>query len=464
MTAKPPAEASAHGADAQMRKPQPPSARLLWLVMAAVAVVLAIGAFGHWRTDAAAERTQQEINNDIPTVRTVAVKVLSDPIRITLPGQTEGFDHANIFARATGYVAERKVDIGSHVKQGDLLAKIASPDLDRQLDQAEAQLLQNIAAVAQAKAQVSLAEANLKLGQVTFGRINSLAQKGYETIQNRDNQQANMSSQQANVEAANAGVKVAEANVQAQQATVNRLKTLAGFEEVRAPFDGVISARNIDIGDLVNADNGTGTPMFGIVQDDVLRVAVNVPQTQAVGVRDGLTAKVTVFELPGRTFSGTVARNAGALQFASRTLPVQVDVKNPDHTLKAGIFVNVEIDIPRPHPNIEIPAEALIFNQRGLCVAVVKNNEIHFKDVKVYRDLGDVVELDSGLEAGDQVVLNPPNTAHEGQKIRISPPQQGDGQQVASAGAGQSQPGQSQPRQPHPDQPQQDDGKAQHKQ
>jgi HlyD family secretion protein len=457
MTAEPRTEAPAQNAHAEARKPQPPRLRLLWLAVAAVAVMLAIGAFGHWRTNAAAEQTQQEINSDMPTVRTAAVKVLSDPIKITLPGQTEGFDHANIFARATGYIAERKVDIGSHVKQGDLLVRIASPDLDRQLDQAEAQLQQNVAVVVQAKAQVSLAEANLALGKVTFSRIDSLAQKGWETTQNRDNQQANMSSQQANVEAANAGVKVAEANVEAQQATVNRLKTLAGFEEVSAPFDGVISARNVDIGDLVNADNGTGTPMFGIVQDNVLRVSVNIPQTQAVGVRDGLTAKVTVFEMPNRAFPGTVARNAGALQSASRTLPVQVDVQNPDHALKAGIFVNVEIDIPREHPNIQVPAEALIFNQQGLRVAIAKDDEIHFKDVKVYRDLGDAVELDSGLSPDDQVVLNPPTTIHEGQKIKVAPPQQGDGQKVASAAPGQPQPGQ-------PQQGQSGDGKTRDKQ
>ena len=186
----------------------------------------------------------------------------------------------------------------------------------------------------------------------------------------------NVSSQQANVEAASAGVKVAEANVTAQQATVNRLKTLAAFEEVRAPFDGVISVRNVGVGDLVNADSGTGTSMFGIVKDDVLRVDVNVPQTLAVGIRDGLQAKVHVFELPDRMFSGIVARNAGALQSISRALPVQVDVENENHALKAGIFVNVEIDVPREHPNIQIPAEALIFNQDGLRAASVSGNRI----------------------------------------------------------------------------------------
>jgi HlyD family secretion protein len=161
-----------------------------------------------------------------------------------------------------------------------------------------------------------------------------------------------------------------------------------------------------------------------------------------------------------------VARNAGALQFSSRTLPVQVDVKNPDHTLKAGIFVNVELDIPRQHPNVQIPAEALIFNQQGLRVAVAKGDEIQFKQVRVYRDLGDVVELDSGLDAGDQVVLTPPTTIHEGQKITIAPSQQGDGQKVASAEAGQSQPEQPQQEQSQSGQPEQGqngDGKAQDK-
>ncbi len=403
------------------RRPNPPSARWSWLVAAAIVAVLAIGVLGHWRTSTAAKQTQEETNSDEPQVRTAAAKQLSDPIKTTLPGQTLAFDQANIYARATGYVAERKVDIGSRVKQGELLAKIASPDLDRQLDQAEAQLAQLKAAVAQATAQVSVAEANLKLGNVTYARIGSLAAKGYETMQNRDNQQANVSSQQANVDAANAGVKVAEANVEAQQATVNRLRTLTSFEEVRAPFDGVVSFRNVDVGDLVNADTGTGTSMFGVVKDDVLRVAVNVPQTLAVGIRDGLPAKVHVFELPDRTFAGTVARNAGALQSVSRTLPVQVDVKNPDHALKAGIYVNVEIDVPRERPNVLVPAEALIFDAQGLRAATVKDNEIHLQPVEIYRDLGQTLELTNGLNGGQQVVLNPPTTIHEGQKVRTAP-------------------------------------------
>jgi HlyD family secretion protein len=438
MTAEPHQKSPVEGKQAGKRAPKRPFPRkLFWLAGLAVVVVIAVGAYGHWRTNSAAKQTQNDINDEIPTVRTASAKELSDPIKITLPGQTQGFDYASIFARATGYIAERKVDIGSPVKKGDLLARIASPDLDRQLDQAEAQLLQMNAALAQAKAQVNLAEANLKLGNVTYSRIGSLAEKGWATLQNRDNQAANVSSQQANVDAADAGVKVAEANVRAQEASLNRLKTLTAFEEVTAPFDGTVSSRNIDVGDLVNADTGGGTPMFGVVKDDILRVDVNVPQTQAIGIRDGLQAKIHVFELPSHAFSGKVTRNAGALQSASRTLLIQVDVKNEDHALRAGAFVNVELDVPRPHPNTQVPAEALIFNRDGLHVATEADGSIALKPVNVYRDLGETVELDSGLKGGDQVVLNPPTNIHDGQRVKVARPPNGQGnKQVAEDESG----------------------------
>jgi multidrug efflux pump subunit AcrA (membrane-fusion protein) len=210
--------------------PTPPSKSLFAIVLVLVGAVLAYGAYGHWQTNAAAEATQREAIDFVPTVRTTSTKLLADPIETTLPGETEAFDRANIFARATGYIAERMVDIGSIVKEGDILVRIASPDLDRQLDQAVAQLGQVEAALGQAKAQVSLAEANLKLGNLNYARSDDLVKKGFDTDQNHDSQQANVSTQQANLESANAGVKVAQANIEAQQATVNRLRTLAEFE------------------------------------------------------------------------------------------------------------------------------------------------------------------------------------------------------------------------------------------
>jgi HlyD family secretion protein len=402
--------------------PPPPSKWVVVIVLLVTGGVLALGAYGHWQTNAVAEQTQRDAIDFVPAVRTATTKLLSSPIETTLPGQTDAFDRANIFARATGYVAERMVDIGSTVKKGDVLVRIAAPDLDRQLDQAVAQLGQVQAALAQAQAQVSLSEANLKLGHLNYDRSDDLVKKGFDTYQNHDTQQANVSTQQANVETAKAGVKVAEANIEAQQATVNRLHTLAEFERVQAPFDGVVTVRNVDIGDLVNADTGGGTPMFTMVRDDILRVTVNVPQSLAIAIRDGLDAKILVFELPGRIFAGKVARNSGALLSSSRTLAVEVDVDNSARMLRAGLFVNVSFAVPRQHPNVVVPAEALIFNQQGLRVAIINEDKtIHLQPVTVYRDFGATIELSDGLRDGETIVLNPPTSLQEGGKVKITP-------------------------------------------
>ena len=409
----------AHRGEKPALPPAPPSKNVFIIVLLIVAAVLTYGAYGHWQTNSAAAATQREAVDFVPAVRTTKAKVLNDPIETTLPGQTDAFDRANIFARATGYVAARMVDIGSPVKKGATLARIAAPDLDRQLDQAVAQLGQVQAALAQAQAQVALSEANLKLGNLNFERSDNLVKKGFDTYQNHDNQQANVSTQQANLEAAKAGVKVAQANIEAQQATVNRLRELAGFENVQAPFDGVVSVRNVDVGDLVNADTGGGTPMFTVVRDDVLRVSVNVPQSLAISMRDGLDAKILVFELPGQTFAGKVARNSGALLSQSRTLAVEVDVNNASHVLRSGLFVNVSFAVPRDHPNVSVPAEALIFNQQGLRVAIVNSdNSIRMQAVNVYRDHGGTVELSDGLQGDENVVLNPPSSLQDGGKVK----------------------------------------------
>jgi RND family efflux transporter MFP subunit len=408
-------------AEASPVRPSPPSWWLLLTVMLVAGAVLAYGAYGHWQTNASAEATQREAIDFVPAVRTAATKLLADPIETTLPGETEAFDRANMFARATGYIAARMVDIGSVVKQGDVLVRIASPDLDRQLDQALAQLGQVQAALAQANAQVSLAEANLKLGNLNYARSDDLVKKGFDTYQNHDSQQANVSTQQANLENAKAGVKVAQANIEAQQATVNRLRTLAEFETVRAPFDGVVTVRNVDVGDLVNADTGGGTPMFTVIRDDILRVSVHVPQSLAMAVRDGLDAKIEVFELPGQIFAGKVARSSGALLSSSRTLAVEVDVNNAGHVLRSGLFVNVSFAVPREHPNVVVPAESLIFNGQGLRVAVVNaDKSIHLQPVTVYRDTGSTVELSAGLNGGENIVLNPPTSLQEGGMVRVT--------------------------------------------
>jgi RND family efflux transporter MFP subunit len=272
----------------------------------------------------------------------------------------------------------------------------------------------------QAQAQVQSAVANTHLADVTKFRETTLANQGWETKQNADNATANFSVQTAGIANAQAGVAVAVANLKAQQATVDRLQALTAFEQVKAPFDGVITARNVDKGDLLTQDSSSGTPMFSIVRDDVLRIAVFVPQSSAIGIRDGVEAQLAVPELPGRIFHGRVARSAVALQASSRTMLTEVDVANPDGELRAGMFVNVTFSIPRQTPAVVVPDAALVFNAGGLQVATVDPEGIvHLQKVTIYRDFGTSAELRDGLAGGESLVLSPPAELADGSKVRV---------------------------------------------
>jgi HlyD family secretion protein len=429
-TGKAPAPAArrGHGEAAQTEsepaKEDAPGVPRTAIIVALVVIValLGWGAFEHWRQNSQAAQTQNRTTQFIPTVRTVIAKREDQPIETLLPGQTEAFQIANIYARATGYISERSVDIGSRVKKGDLLVHIAAPDLDQQLAQAVAQLGQVEAALNQAQAQVTQATANLSLQTTNLKRANDLTQRGFETVQNQQTQQTTVQSNQSALETATAGVKVAEANVRAQRASVDRLRALAAFEDVVAPFDGVVTARNVEVGDLVNADAGSGAPMFTVEEDDVLRVSVHVPQYSSAGIRDGLEAKVTAPEIPGRTFSGKVARSSVALLYSTRTLTTQVDVPNPDGALRPGLFVNVAFYVPRTQPNVSIPSDALIFDQHGAQVAVVgEGDQIKKRKIDIYRDLGTSLELKNGLNGGEKVVIDPPADLQEGSKVKLAP-------------------------------------------
>ena len=244
-----------------------------------------------------------------------------------------------------------------------------------------------------------------------------------------------MESQQAALTTAKAGVKVSEANLKAQQATVDRLKALTAFEDIRAPFDGVVTARNIEVGDLVTENQGSGTPMFRIDEEDTLRVAINVPQYASDGVRDGLDAKVTAPQLPGQTFSGKVSRTSVALMYSSRTLTTQVDVPNPDGVLSPGQFVNVEIDIPRTTPSVIVPSDALVFDQRGTMVATVEDDKAKFHKVEIARDMGTSLDLKSGLDGGEKVILGAPIDLTDGAKVTIAPPPKTDPKDNQAASA-----------------------------
>ena len=411
------------GEDDDDSPPPPPRGRVAVFVAIPIALLLGFGAFTHWRTRQAAVAAQQQQRDFVPEVRTAKASRLADPVELVQPGQTVAFEAANLYARSTGYVAERLVDIGSRVHKGDLLIRIAAPDLDQQLVQAQAQVGQNEAAVLQAQANLQQAQATVKLADVTKSRTTTLANQGWETKQNADNSTASAATGAAGVSSAQAGIAVALANLRAQQATVQRLQELTGFERVTAPFDGVITARNVDVGNLLTADNGNGTPMLSIARDDVLRVAVYVPQSGAVGVHAGLPAKVTIPELPGRTFDAHVSRTAQALDATSRSMLTEVDIDNKDGALRAGLYANVAISIPRDKPGVIVPDEALVFNADGMqAVSLDGEDHAHYHKISIYRDFGTKAELREGLQGDETLVLSPPPNLAEGDKVRVAPP------------------------------------------
>ncbi|KQQ41079.1 RND transporter MFP subunit [Methylobacterium sp. Leaf125] len=401
----------------------PPPGKAPFLIAAVAAIcLLAWGGYGQMQRRAAASETQRKINSFVPAVRTATAERADKPIDITLPGQTDAFAKAALYARATGYIAERRVDIGSRVRRGDILMRIAAPDLDQQLAQAEAQTGQLEAALLQAKSMVDQAKANVNLANVTNTRTTTLAGQGWASKQNADNSQASVLSQAATLASAEAGVKVAQANIKAQAATVERLRALTGFKDIIAPFDGVITQRGVDVGDLVHAD-GSGTALLSMDRDDILRVSVNVPQNVAVGVKPGVDASIKVPQIADRTFSGKVERSSVALLTSSRTLTAQVDVPNGDGALRAGLYVYVTLKVPRTEPNVRVPAESLVFNQRGTQVAVARDDgTAQWRTVTIRRDLGTTVELGQGLDGGEEIVLSPPADLRDGQKIERKPP------------------------------------------
>ena len=351
-------------------------------------------------------------------VRTEVVKLLGTPPRIELTGSTQAFDAATLFARATGYIGKRNVDIGSRVHAGDVLAVIAAPDLDQQYAQARAQLTQMQAALAQS-------QVNMELAEVTNGRQSQLTKDGWTSQQGGD--QARLS-----YAASVAAVGVARANLQAQQAQVDQLEQLTGFERVVAPFDGVITTRQIDVGSLVTANANSGTPLFSIAHTDVLRVQIYVPQKDYFGLKDGQQAEVTVPELSGRVFHGRLARNASALQDATRTVLAEVDVDNQDGALAPGMYTVVRLDEPKSEPVISVPSPAVIFDKDGLQAAVEENGVARIRHLDVAADNGATVDVRSGLKAGDRLILNPPIGVIDGMHVRTPSPLQ----QTASAHQG----------------------------
>ena len=380
------------------------------LAVSAILILAAAVALGSWRSYALyreALSTAQQRRDFVPSLRAASIQSSDDVVLVTLPATTSAFESANIFARASGYIDKRNVDIGDHVKQGQLLAEIAAPELDHQIAQAEGTLVQLQAALQQARA-------NAELAQVTWNRDRPLVEQGWAT-----KQQGTVDVQ--TLRAQEAAVGVAQGNVSAQQAQLLVLKQQKAYQQVIAPFDGVITQRNIDVGSLVQADAVSSTFMFTIQQSNVIRAQVYVPQDEAFGLAPGVEAVIRVPEIPDRAFRGKVTRIADALQPGTRTLLTEVDIPNPDGLLTSGIYCTVELHVPRKVPSLLVPANAIIFNSDGMQVAVVKDGVVHIRKISVGRDLGTTVEASAGVAPGDQVILNPPVDLTEGSKVTIRP-------------------------------------------
>jgi RND family efflux transporter MFP subunit len=356
--------------------------------------------------------TQKEA---LPEVSFVPVTRAAVTGNLILPASIQAVTEAPVLARAEGFVNKRYVDIGDRVAAGQLLAEIEAPDLDQQVRQAQASLQQSRADLERATAALEQAKVNESVAKITAGRWSNLVREGIASKQENDLYQGQYQSQMANVRALDRAVAAARSSVDVAQANVDRITDLKSYLKVKAPFAGVITLRNVDVGALVNSGN---TLLFRIAQTNPLRTYVNVPQSSASDVHVGQIAKLSTSELPERKFPGSVARTANSLDPATRTLLVEIHVANPDGKLMPGMYAQVDLNLPRKDPPLLMPSDTLVVRPEGTLVAVLgPENVVHFQPITVGRDFGDRIEVLSGLTEGQKVIVNPNDSVQEGVKV-----------------------------------------------
>jgi RND family efflux transporter MFP subunit len=374
--------------------PSPGTGRMLKRFALSVALILAIGfiiVFAlKWAHEEHLDRTTKTETSVEPVVSIITVQKAPESSSLTLPGQTAAWYESIIYARVDGYVGSWNADIGDHVKKDQVLATIDTPDLDAQL--------------AAAKAKLRAAEAQVEFTKSTYERWKN-SPTGVVSEQEREAKKADYDS--------------AVAEMGLDQADVNRYMALTQFKQVTAPYDGTITERHIDIGNLVTSGSTANTTsLYRIVQDDPIRVFVDVPQSAAENIKDGLAVHVTANNLPGKIFEGKVTRTADAINEQTRTLHVEVDIPNPDHVLVSGMYVDTAFEVPN-QGMLEVPAAALVFRPGGPQIAVIdKDNKVDFHNVVIARDNGNTVEIASGVAAGDKVVLNIGAQITQGQTVK----------------------------------------------
>jgi len=366
-----------------------------WLGLAiAVIVVAGLLGSGIWsRVKARNTLNAQTDQAALTAVSVVSPKQTAPADELVLPGNVQPFITSPIYARTNGYLRKWYFDIGAHVKTGQLLAVIETPEVDQQLQQARSNLL--------------TAQANLELASITKTRYQGLLKSNAVAQQDVDNAVGTFNANKAIVEA--------------DKAAVEQYSALVSFEKVYAPFDGVITARNTDIGDLINSGSGGGvkTDLFHIAQPGMLRVYVNVPEEYSQGIKTGMTADLVLAEFPGRKFQGKLVRTAEAINMTTRTLLIEVDVANPAGTLLTGSYAEVHLAVPTQASTFLLPVNTLLFRSEGLRVGVVKDGKVILTPLTPGHDFGNEIEIVSGLKANDQVIINPPDSIVSGQGVQI---------------------------------------------
>jgi len=380
--------------------PPPPAPRIPWWIPAsAVAVVALVIFFGiRSRVNAEARVTQATHEAAIPVV-TVTHPAADAPLQeIALPGNTAAYIDAPIYARTNGYLKRWYFDIGTPVKKGQLLAEIETPEVDQQLQQARADL--------------ETAQANYNIAKITASRWEFLVSTGSVSQQETDQAKSDLTAKKAAADSSASNVR--------------RLEELQSFEKIYAPFDGILTARNTDVGQLIDAGAGSPRELFHLASIDKLRVYVAIPEVYSRAAANGSTATLTLDEFPGEIFKGTLVRNANAFDAANRTLLTEVDVDNPKGRLRPGAYVFVHFKLPESVSSVTIPSNALLFRKEGLQVGVVRDGKVELVSVKIGRDYGSTVEILSGITGSDSVVLSPPDSLTSGTPVKIADQHAGD--------------------------------------
>jgi RND family efflux transporter MFP subunit len=369
--------------------------RRSWIVLAVSLIIVAVLLVsGIWsRVRAGRTLSAETAQAAVPAVSVVSPKQTAPAQEIILPGNVQPFISSPVYARTNGYLRKWYFDIGAHVKKGQLLAVIETPEVDQQLEQS----LSNL----------NTAKANLALAEITKNRYQGLLKTNAVAQQDVDNA----------VGTYNANKAIVDAN----QANVKQLQAMQSFEKIYAPFDGVITARNTDIGDLINSGNSSNvkTDLFQIAQPGTLRVYVNVPEEYSQGVKAGMTADLSLAEFPGRKFQGKLVRTADAINVTTRTLLVEIDVDNPTGTLLTGSYAEVHLAVPTQSSTFLLPVNTLLFRSEGLRVGIVKDGKVVLTAVTPGHDFGNQIEIVAGLKPNDQVIVNPPDSIVDGQAVQI---------------------------------------------